>query len=139
MFTAIATKHMQIVSSGKVQEMSNIVWAFAKLNDKSPKNANTPEAQQLFDTVASRHKAIIAGGTVQNMSNICWAFSKLEYRADELFNAVSSQHQKILNGGDVQAMSNTCWAFAKVSGASIVGNEEFNCKTNNINAGRAQE
>jgi len=47
--------------------LSNICWAFAKLDCK---------ADELFASVASQHQRIIANGNVQDLSNTCWSFAK---------------------------------------------------------------
>jgi len=56
LFDAVSKECKRISASGDVQAMSNISWAFAKLDYK---------AAGFFEEVADQHKRIIASGDVQ--------------------------------------------------------------------------
>jgi len=105
LFEAVAGQHKLIAESSDVQALSNICWAFAKLECK---------AAELFEAVAGQHKLIVKRGDVQHMSNICSAFAKAGHKAEALFGAVAAQYGRITGTGNVQNMSNICWAFATV-------------------------
>ncbi len=96
---------MRSVYRCDVQALSNITWAFAKLDHK---------AAELFEEVAGQHKLNDGRGDVQHMSNICSAFAKAGHKAEALFGAVAAQYGRIAKSGNVQDMSNICWAFATI-------------------------
>ena len=99
----IINNHERIAKSGEPQALSNICWAFAKLDFK---------ADALFHSVAGQHVKIVRDGNVQAMSNICWAFATVGHEAEDLFKAVAAQHGRFVRDGTAQAVANTLWSFA---------------------------
>eukprot|EP00984_Skeletonema_dohrnii_P001565 scaffold488_cov109-Skeletonema_dohrnii-CCMP3373.AAC.10 len=97
----------------KPQELSNILWAYAKIDDPSP---------QLFNKVADHIVGLrnLNNFIPQNMSNIVWANAKVSNSSPQLFNKVANQIVGLrnLNQFKPQELSNILWAYAKIDDPS---------------------
>ena len=86
------------------QELSNVVWAFAKAGHASA------ELFHAISEVVHRRLGCFNG---QDLSNTLWAFAKAGHASPKLFHAISAEMvHRGLDGYDPQHLSNTAWAFA---------------------------
>jgi hypothetical protein len=85
------------------REVSNVAWAFAKMEIKD---------EQLFGALAKKAKESMWQFTSQGISNTAWAFATLEIQDKGLFAALAQRACKVLDEFRPQEASNTAWAFA---------------------------
>jgi len=91
------------------QELSNIVWAFAKIDyhhkDLFESIGNHIIAQRQLDDFAP-----------QALSNIVWAFAKIDYHHKDLFETVANHiigHIVLVANYNEQVIAMIIWAFSK--------------------------
>lgn len=107
LFSAIAEIAGPRLQELKPYELSNMLWAFAKLS----LNHN-----DLFRSVAARLASRAEGDfKVQCLSTMAWAFATVKRRNLAVFNSLAEELVKNAHEMKPQEISNTLWAFAKTS------------------------
>jgi len=87
----------------KPQELSNLVWSFAKVS---------LPAKELFESVARTSMCKIGCFSFQNLSNLAWAFATTGICDTVLFERIATQSDAGITGFSSQELSNIAWAFA---------------------------
>ncbi|KAK9818101.1 hypothetical protein WJX72_007196 [[Myrmecia] bisecta] len=85
------------------QEVSNTVWAFAKLGHYN---------EALMDTFAREAESRIWEFSQQNLANMAWAFGKLSHFAPSLLDAVAKQALSMAQELSLQHVTNILWTYA---------------------------
>ena len=103
----IDVQHVQDVI---IQEIANIMWAYAKLE--------FDPGQSLCAAAAHRLLRVVHRATPQNLANLLWAYAKLaQSPGDECMQALTSRLQQQAQNADPQVVANTLWACAEVAWA----------------------
>jgi hypothetical protein len=68
-----------LVTDGNTQEISNTIWAFAKLDHDAP---------ALLAATEKRSDWFVTEGTPQHIANTAWAFARLGYKSPALFASI---------------------------------------------------
>ncbi|PSC74935.1 RAP domain [Micractinium conductrix] len=87
------------------QEVSNSVWAFARLGFY-----HAP----LMSTMAAEATRRIEEFSQQNLSNLAWAYSKLTHLEEGLLTAVADRVEAMGGELNVQHCTNLIWAYASL-------------------------
>ena len=90
------------------QDLSNTIWAFARLNHK-PK--------QLMRAVASEAQKKLADFNPQGIANTLWAFATLAHYGEQfpvLLHAIATEALAKMHLFNPQNLANAAWAFARV-------------------------
>lgn len=90
-------------------EISNILWAFAKVRRKAP---------SLFDHLATQATENIQYFNSQDISNTLWSCAKAGHHSPALFDAAAGEVIKKIKTFNTQAISNTLWSYTTVGHAS---------------------
>ena len=106
LFEAVARQAERIASEGKIQEISNIVLAFAKSEHKSV------ASEEMFGQIARQHVRIVREGKIKEWINILWSFAHAQVKAGELFDAILAQKVRIIREGNVQDLSQILHAYS---------------------------
>ena len=101
------------VKTFKAQDISNILWAFAKLGIKQ---------EEIFNVFVPQIIAKVKTFKAQEIANILWAFAKLGIKCEEIFNVFVPQIILKAITFNSQNISNILWAFAK---SKIINEEMF--------------
>ncbi|CAE7275958.1 unnamed protein product [Symbiodinium natans] len=111
LFHAVAETARPKLETFKVQEMSNLAWAFAKTGIEAP---------ELFVALAAAAEQRLEEFTPQNLCNFAWAFASLSVSASPggLLDGVAAEAAKRVSDFNLQGLSNLVWASA-VLGSKI--------------------
>jgi len=103
LFDHIAEKSIPLLGKFNSQHISNMVWAFEKVNVSHPKLFT-----KVGDHIVTRQQ--LNDFTPQNLSNIVWAFAKAELLHPDLFRKVADHIVMLdhLNNFKPQDLSNIC-------------------------------
>ena len=91
------------VEIGNPHDISNVAWAFAKLEIESP---------NLFAEIEHRSKWLVETGNPQAVTNTAWACATLGYEAPNLFAEIEHRSKWLVDEGTPQGVANTAWACA---------------------------
>eukprot|EP00434_Breviolum_minutum_P039748 symbB.v1.2.035312.t1/scaffold4706.1/size36105/1 len=113
--SAAVVKLQSLPESFKVQEMSNMAWAYAKLSLTAP---------LLFASLAEAAAPRMKEFTSQNLCNFSWAFASLGVHDETLLQNVTGEAHERIGEFNLQGLSNLVWANA-MSTNSVVGEAEL--------------
>ena len=115
-------------TTGKPQEMANMLWAYASLQRSS---------EHLFDHISGALCSELSEqsfeGKPQEVSNTLWAYATYGYTGKyrikmmEIAADVMRENKALLGSFKPQEFSNTAWAFASILGERR--QDDFNCET----------
>lgn len=97
----------------KSQELSNVLWAIAKLRS-SESSGESDDISQLLDAIAYAVINVISEFTPQGLSNTCWSFATLSHLNEEVMEALKTEIRPRLADFNAQELSNVLWSFAKL-------------------------
>ncbi|GMH53493.1 hypothetical protein TL16_g01465 [Triparma laevis f. inornata] len=84
--------------------MSNIAYAFAKLEFKAARYFGALDGENIVDEIANE--------TLQDISNTIWAMQQMRLACPELVAEIIRDADRIMANGDPQAISNIAYALA---------------------------
>ncbi|KAL0032386.1 hypothetical protein WJX79_008625 [Trebouxia sp. C0005] len=103
LLAAVAEAMKERASDCNPQEISNTVWAFAKLGFYS---------EGMMDRFASEAEGRIQEFSQQNLANMAWAFGKLTHDAPSLLDAIGLKATTIVKDLSLQHITNILWTYA---------------------------
>lgn len=129
LFAKIIPCVLEQIHRFKSQELSNLLWGFAKMRSSSQRVAPLFEAarQTLLAEPLSRHSS-------QALVNISYSMVKVGAIVPDLLSAVSSQLSSRIADDKrgialkPQELANMCWALAKVPSAPFTSRELQCCQ-----------
>ena len=110
-FQAIEKEAIIKLADFNLRGLVNLLWAFAKAEEKAPRLFQAVEAHLLHS-----HPELLKEFKPQELSNLVYAYAKAEEKAPRLFEAVEAHlhsHPELLKKFTPQGFSNVVWAFAK--------------------------
>lgn len=104
----------------KPQELSNLLWAIAKMKTKTKVGTTTEvfemneELASTLDDIAYYVAQAIHEFTPQGISNTCWGLASLSHVNEDLMKTLRSTIQDRFSEFNPQELSNIIWSFAKL-------------------------
>ena len=92
-----------LFENGTPQNISNSVWACAKLGIKSP---------NLFGELETNATWLVENGNPQNIANCVWACATLGIKSTNLFGELERNSTRLVENGTQQDIANCAWACA---------------------------
>lgn len=106
LFSEIARHCSPSLGAFKNLELSNLLWAFAKLGEQ------TRASKGLFKAAAGEALSRPDDFTVVNLSTLVWSFATARVPHGGLFSLVADRIAKGAQQAEGQEIANTLWAFA---------------------------
>merc|ERR1712107_530343 len=106
LFPEVARHCAPSLGAFKNLELSNLLWAFAKLGEQNR------SSKTLFKAAAGEALSRPDDFSVVNMSTIVWAFATARVQHAGLFKLVAERISVGAHNAEGQEIANTLWAFA---------------------------
>ena len=99
----------RIAKGGNCQEISNLLWAFAKSGTEAPALCSFVDNAQVAEK-------FVREGTSQAFANVLWAMARLRHEPTAFANAIAKKDfaREMVRNGSPQSISITVWAMAKL-------------------------